>query len=51
MAIPRKAFLGDICGDWLDHCLAPELFISDSVFPCFALNAECVVLLFSCMLY
>ena len=38
MAIPRKAFLGDICGDWLDHCIAPELFISDSVFPCFALN-------------
>ena len=27
MAIPRKAFLGDICGDWLDHCIAPELFI------------------------
>ena len=38
MAIPRKAFLGDICGDWLDHCIAPELFISDSVFPGFALN-------------
>ena len=37
MAIPRKVFLGDICGDWLDHCIAPELFISDSVFPCFAL--------------
>ena len=31
MAIPRKAFLGDICGDWLDHCIAPELFISDSL--------------------
>ena len=26
------------CGDWLDHCIAPELFISDSVFPGFALN-------------
>ena len=26
------------CGDWLDHCIAPELFISDSVIPCFALN-------------
>ena len=38
MAIPRKAFLGDICGDWLDHCIATELFISDLVFPCFALN-------------
>ena len=38
MAIPRKAFLGDICGDWLDHCIAPELFISVSVFPRFALN-------------
>ena len=24
MAIQRKAFLGDICGDWLDHCIAPE---------------------------
>ena len=23
------------CGDWLDHCIALELFISDSVFPCF----------------
>ena len=30
---PRKAFLGDICGVWLDHCIAPELFISDSGFP------------------
>ena len=32
MAKPRKAFLGDIilCGDWLDHCIVPELFISDS---------------------
>ena len=38
MAIPRKAFLSDICGDWLDHYIAPELFIYDSVFPCFALN-------------
>ena len=40
MTIPRKAFLGDIivCVNWLDHCIAPELFISDSVFPCFALN-------------
>ena len=38
MAKPRKAFLGNICGDWLDHCIAPELFISDSVFPCFSLN-------------
>ena len=38
MAIPRKAFLGDIRGDRLDHRIAPELFISDSVFPCFALN-------------
>ena len=26
------------CCDWLDHCIAPELFISDSVFPCFALK-------------
>ena len=25
-------------GDWLDHCIAPELFISDFVFPCFALK-------------
>ena len=40
MAMPRKAFLGDICGDWLDHCIAPEVFISDSVFPCFALNSS-----------
>ena len=32
-----KAFLGDICGDWFDHCVAPELFIYDSVFLCFAL--------------
>ena len=23
---------------WLDHCIAPELFVSDSVFPSFALN-------------
>ena len=23
------------CSDWLDHCIAPELFISDSVFSCF----------------
>ena len=38
MAIPRKAFLGDIRGDRLDHRIAPELFISDLVFPCFALN-------------
>ena len=38
MGIQRKAFLSDICGDWLDHCIAPELFISDSVFPCLALN-------------
>ena len=38
MAMPRKAFLGDICGDWLEHCIDPELFISDSFFPCFALN-------------
>ena len=35
---PRKAFLCDICGDWFYHCVAPELFISDSVFPCFPLN-------------
>ena len=26
MAIPRKAFRCDICGDWFDHCIAPELF-------------------------
>ena len=34
MAVQRKAFLGDIilCGDWLDHCIAPEIFISDPVF-------------------
>ena len=38
MAKPRKAFLGDIRGDRLDHRIAPELFICDSVFPCFALN-------------
>ena len=30
--------MGDIGGDWLDHCIAPELLISDSVFPCFELN-------------
>ena len=30
MAIPRKAFLGDIRGgDCLDHCIALELLISD----------------------
>ena len=34
----KKKILGDICGDWLDHCIAPELFISDSIFLCFALN-------------
>ena len=38
MVMLRKAFLGDIVGDWLNHYIAPELFISDSVFPCFALN-------------
>ena len=48
MAIQRKSFLGDICGDWLDNCIAPELFISDSVFPCFALS---VSLLLSWLLY
>ena len=38
MAIPRKAFLGDICSDRLDHCVVPELFISEFVFPCSALS-------------
>ena len=38
MAVPQKAFLGDIRGDRLDHHIAPEIFISDSVFPCFSLN-------------
>ena len=28
--------------DWIDHCIAPELFISGSVFPCFALNELCI---------
>ena len=37
MAIPRKAFLGDICGDWLGHGITPELFGSDTVCPYFAL--------------
>ena len=45
MAIPRKAVLGGICDDWLDHCIAPELFISDFVFPCFALNPSFAALL------
>ena len=40
MVIPRKAFLGDLCGDWLDYCIAPELVISDSVFPWLALNTS-----------
>ena len=31
----EKAFLRDIFGDLLDHCIAPELFFSDSIFPCF----------------
>ena len=28
-----------VSGDWRGHCIAPEHFISDSVFPCFALNS------------
>ena len=36
MVIPRKVFLCDTCGDWLDHCIVPVLFISDSAFPWFA---------------
>ena len=48
MAIPRKAFLGGMCDDWLDHCIAAELFNSDSVFPCFALNFISVVCTLGC---
>ena len=38
MATQQLSCLGDICRDWVDHCIAPEVFVSDSVFPWFALN-------------
>ena len=42
MTILIKAFLGDIilCGCWLNHCISPVLFVSDSVFPGCALSAS-----------
>ena len=39
MAISRKAFLWDIiCVEWLDHCIAPEVFISDCIQPNFCIR-------------
>ena len=38
MIIPRKTGLGDRFGGCFDHCIAPELVVSKSVFPCLALN-------------
>ena len=35
-----KDVSGDICGDWLDHYIAAELFVSNSTFPCFALKSD-----------
>ena len=35
----RCFWVSDIsAGDWLDHCIAPGLFVSNSIFSCFALN-------------
>ena len=33
-----KAFMDDTCRYRLDHCISHELFVSDYVFPGFALN-------------
>ena len=35
MAIQRTVFLSGICCDSLVHCITPDLFVSNSMFPCF----------------
>ena len=40
VAIPLKAFVDDIRGDWFDHCIAPELFVSNAVIPYFAMHSS-----------
>ena len=34
----ERCFWWHICGHWLDNCIAPELSVSKSLFPCFTLN-------------
>ena len=36
----RRFWVSWHCGDWIDHCAAPELFFADSSFPCFALHSS-----------